>query len=80
MDRRLTGRRGSMIELGPTGMPGPPMMVPEPGLPRGGRAVGRGGRAVAVADWEVEVLLEEDEDCCDDGLEGVPGFCCCRAN
>lgn len=86
MDRRLTGRRGSMMELGPTGMPGPPMIVPEPGLPKGGRDVGREEGVVAVADeaagWEVDVLLEAEEDggCCCGGFgEGVPGFCCCRA-
>lgn len=48
-------------------------MVPEPGLPRGGRDVWRGGRAVAVPldaadaeEEEEELLLEEEEDegCC----------------
>lgn len=64
-----------MIELGPTGIPGPPMIVPEPGLPRGGRAVGRGGRPLAVpvdvAEEVEEVLLLEE------GGDGECGCCCC---
>jgi hypothetical protein len=94
IDRWLTGLRGSMIELGPMGMPGPPMMVPEPGLPSGGRAVGCGGgvpppEAEAVdAGWEAPDIDEKEGEvgCAAEEAggaggfgEGFPGFCCCRA-